>query len=97
MAISEESKMRSPDRILVLSVKPGMKPLNSLGTADPRLFTGENKLHAIMDSNSLWSFKYDMGNIPPPLQGKFTSFDILKKHAEVYFATRNIDIVEVKD
>lgn len=98
MAISPESKMRSPDRILVLSIMDGKKPLNTLGAADPRLFNGENKLHALMDEQTtLWSFKYDMGNVPPPLQCKFTSFSALRRHAEEYYNKRNIEIKEVKD
>lgn len=96
MAISPESKMHTPDRILVLSVMEGKKPLNTLGAADPRLFSGENKLHAVMDTQTgLWYLKYDMGIVPPPLQGRFTSFDTLKKHAEVYYSQRNIEIKEV--
>lgn len=96
--ISPESKMRSPDRILVLSVMEGKKPLNTLGTQDPRLFNGENKLHAIADPQyGLWRFKYDMGIVPPPLQGSFTSFVALKKHADDYYAKRNILITEVID
>lgn len=98
MALSEESKMRTPDRILILSVMEGKKPLNTLGTQDPRLFNGENKLHAIMDlQSSLWSFKYDMGIVPPPLKCKFTSFKALRQHADEYYNKRNIEIKEVRD
>ena len=98
MAVSPESKMRSPDRILVLKVKEGMKPISTTGAADPRLFTGENKLHAVMDEQScLWRMKYDMGIVPEPLKGTFTGFKQLKKFAEQYYDKRNIEIVEVKD
>lgn len=98
MAISPESKMKSPDRILVLKVIAGKKALDTVGVADPRLFTGENKLHAVMDEQScLWKFKYDMGIIPEPLKGTFTGFKALKKHADEYYGKRNIEIVEVKD
>lgn len=97
-SISAESRMRSPDRVLVLKVKEGKKPISSTGTADPRIFSGENKLHAIMDPQScLWRFKYDMGIVPEPLKCVFTSFSALKKHADTYYSRRNIDIVEVKD
>lgn len=90
--------MRTPDRILVLSIKEGKKPLGSNGLQDPRLFTGENKLHAIMDSQTtLWRFKYDMGILPEPLKGQFTSFKALRQHAEDYFTKRNVEIKEVKD
>lgn len=98
MAISPESKMRSPDRVLVLKVKEGMKPMSTTGAADPRLFTGENKLHAIMDPQScLWKIRYDSGIVPLPLQGTFTGFQALKKFAVAYFDKRNIEITEVKD
>lgn len=98
MAISPESKMRSPDRILVLSVMEGKKPLNTLGAADPRLFNGENKLHAVMDQQtSLWKFKYDMGIVPEPLKCSFTSFSKLLEHAKMYFNKRNIEIKEIRD
>lgn len=95
---SAESKMRSPDRILVLKVVEGKKPLNTLGTQDPRLFNGENKLHAVMDTQStLWRLKYDQGIVPPPLKGLFTSFKAILQHAQEYYSKRNIEIVEVKD
>lgn len=98
MAISPESKMKSPDRILVLKVMDGKKPISTTGAADPRLFTGENKLHAIMDEQScLWRMKYDMGIVPESLKGTFTGFKALKKFAEQYYHKRNIEIVEVKD
>lgn len=98
MAISPESKMKSPDRILVLKAIEGKKPLNTLGVADPRLFTGENKLHAVMDSDTcLWKLKYDMGIVPEGMKGTFTGFRALKKFADEYYSRRNIEIVEVKD
>lgn len=94
----EAAKMRSTDRVLVLSVMDGKKPLDSIGNSDKRLFTGENKLHAIVDTQSmLWKLKYDMGAVPQLLQGVFTSFAALKKHAEGYYKLRNIEIKEVKD
>lgn len=96
MAISPESKMKSPDRVLVLTVMPGKKPLNTTGVADPRLFTGENKLHCIMDmETALWTFKYDMGIVPEPLKCKFTSFTAAKKYADSYYNPRNIEINKV--
>lgn len=98
MAISPESKMRSPDRVLVLSVIDGKKALDSIGNSDKRLFNGENKLHAIMDQHSsLWHLKYDMGDIPQALKCQFTSFKMLRQHAEEYYRARNIEIKEVKD
>lgn len=98
MAISPESKMKSPDRILVLKVMEGKKPISTTGAADPRLFSGENKLHAVMDQQTcLWRLKYDMGIVPESLKGTFTGFNALKKFAIEYYAKRNIEITEVKD
>lgn len=99
MAISPESKMRSPDRVLVLSVIEGKKPLNTLGIADPRLFTGENKLHAVMDQQTtLWTFKYEQGAVPEALRRlSFTSFKMLKQYADDFYNKRNIVIKEVRD
>lgn len=98
MADSLESKMRSPDRILVLSVIDGKAARSSTGMIDPKLFTGENKLHGKMDTaTTLWYFQYENGILPQPLKTKFTSFKALKKHADDYFKTRNIEIKEVLD
>lgn len=99
--ISPESKMRSSDRVFILEVIDGKKPMDSLGLVDPRLFKkGEdgNKLHALSDiQTGLWSMKYEKGGVPTALQGLYTSFKDLKKHAEDYFFKRNIRVVEVKD
>lgn len=98
MAISPESKMRTPDRVLVLSIVDGKKALDSIGNSDKRLFTGENKLHGVMDQQTtLWKLKYDMGAVPEALKGEFTSFKALRAHATEYFNRRNIDIKEVQD
>lgn len=88
--------MRSTDRILVLEkIDPRNK---ETGLMDPKAFTGENKLHAVMDlSTALWYMKYERGIVPPQLKNKFTDFNTLKKHAENYFKTRNIKIAEVID
>lgn len=98
--ISPESKMRSPDRILILEPIEG-RPLNSKGIIDTRLFKdGEegNKLHAVMDTEScLWSFRYEKGIVPSALKGTFTGFRALKKFADEYFLQRNIKITEIKD
>lgn len=95
---SEESKMRSSDRILILEAMDG-KPLNNSGIIDPSLFKeGGNKLHAVMDQETcLWTMRYERGVLPPNLKGSFTGFRALKKHVENYFKMRNIVIKEVKD
>lgn len=95
---SPESKMRSPDRILVLKVIDGKAPVASTGLVDKRLFTGENNLHAVMDTQTtLWTVKYDNGGLPEPLKQQFTSFGSLLKYVSAYFRKRNVEIVEVKD
>lgn len=94
---SLESKMQTPDRVLELTVMEGKKALDSIGNADKRLFTGENKLHAIMDTQTtLWKLKYDMGDVPSVLKGSFTSFKAVHQHAKEYYNQRNIEIKEIK-
>ena len=98
MVMTANNNMRSTDRVLVLKVKEGKKPLSTLGAQDVRLFNGENKLHAIMDgATCLWRVKYDSGSLPLPLQCSFTSFAKLKAHIEDYYNKRNIDIIEIQD
>lgn len=88
--------MVSWDRVLVLETVDKKKPLSSSGLVDSRLFTGENKLHAIKDpQTNLWSFKYEMGGLPAPLKQSFTSWSMLKKFASDYFAKRNVFIKEI--
>lgn len=92
-------KVLNDDRLLVLRPMDGKKPTSSTGLVDPRLFTGDNKLHAKKDSGScLWYFKYDSGGLPPALKDQmFTSFKALMKYAEDYFRKRNVEIKEVID
>lgn len=76
----------------------GKKPLNTLGASDPRLFTGENTVHAVMDKQTcLWTIRYQHGLPPPKLRVRYTSFNKLKQAASDYFKIRNIEIVDVKD
>ena len=92
------SKLKQDDRILILKTKEGSTAKSSTGVIDNRLFTGENKLHAIMNPTTcLWRMKYESGVLPVPLQGEFTNFTKLKKVAENYFKSRNIEIVEVQE
>lgn len=96
--MSAQTKMRSPDRILVLEPIDGKQ--HPTGLVDKSLFKAEggNKLHAVMDPEScLWSFKYEMGAVPPALKGNWTGFKALKKYADNYYNGRNIRITEVKD
>jgi hypothetical protein len=87
--------MRSTDRILVLEK---IDPKGDTGLIDPKVFKGENNLHAVMDQGTcLWSFKHDRGMVPAPLRNKYTSFKAAREQAEEYFRQKNIRIVEVKD
>lgn len=96
MALTGVKGNASLDRVLVLSPIDDKSPLSSTGMVDPRLFTGENKLHAIRDEQTaLWHFKYESGVLPPQLKQQFTGFKALRKHAEDYFKKRNIQIKEV--
>lgn len=98
MADSLESKMRSQDRVLVLSVIDGKDARGTTGLVDTNLFAGTNKLHAKMDpQTSFWYMQYEKGILPEPLKQRFTSFKILLKFVEEYFKRRNIEIKEVKD
>jgi hypothetical protein len=87
--------MRSTDRLFVLErINPNKK---DVGLFDPDVFEGKNALHAVMEPNTMWRCRYERGIPPKPLQGVWTDFKSLKKHAEVYLATKNIRIVEIKD
>lgn len=98
MSISPESKMRSPDRVLILSIIDGKKPISSVGLTDTRLFSGENRVHAVMDDQTcLWQLKYEQGGVPQPLKCKFTSFKALLKFVGDYYKKRNIEIKQVID
>jgi len=92
------SKMRSSDRVLVVRPIEGKTAISTTGLLDNRLFTGGNTLHATMETEScLWRLRYDTGVLPEQLKQKFTSFRLLKQHADRYFLKRNLEIVEVKD
>ena len=98
MIAEPKSKNRSTDRVFIFKIKDGTKPLSSIGLTDPRLFSGENKLHAVQNPRSmLWSLKYDFGTLPPVLKQKFTSFEKVRGTVEKYFFTRNILIEGVID
>jgi hypothetical protein len=97
--ISLETKTQPGDRVLKLAIMDGKKPMSSIGTVDPSLFKEDgNKLHIKMDPETcLWSFSYEKGKIPPALNGQFTGAKSAIKHAELYFAQRNVSVAEVID
>lgn len=86
------------DRILVLSKRDTSKnTVTDSGLIDNRLFTGGNKLHAVMEPNGLWSLHYDAGIVPPAMRQQFTTFSQVMKFLKQYFYKRNIEIKEVID
>ena len=90
--------IRKTDVILILAPVEGKTARNTAGLIDQRIFTGESKLHAVMDPQScLWYMRYDSGILPPPLRQRFTSFGRLLDFAKGYFQRRDIKIVEIKD
>ena len=95
MLTANSDKMNSPNRVFNLKVIGDAKTANT-GLLDKKLFTGDNKLRAIMDSEtSLWSMSYADGDIPQALKQQFTSFSKCKAFAEGYFKKRNVEIVEI--
>lgn len=89
-------KMISGNRTLVLRVMEGKKAMSSSGVVDPRLFTGENHLHAVFDElTGMWNMKYETGGLPGALQQKFVEFNDLLEMATKYYKARNIEIVDV--
>lgn len=91
-----KNKMNSDDRVLVLKVIDGKKAMNSSGLVDPRLFTGENRLHAVFDTRTgMWNMRYETGGLPGALQQKFVEFSDLVEAAKKYYAGRNIEIVDI--
>ena len=94
------SKMRSDDRIIKLSLMKGKLATtsSSSGSVDPRLFKGDNHLHAIKHPNTgLWYCKYEQGGIPEPLKVTFTTFEKLYEFVVLYYAKRNVEVVGVED
>lgn len=92
------TKNASADRILVLKPIEGLDPKHTSGKVDPRLFTGENKLHARMDPEyGHWFVQYEMGTPALSLQQRWTSFNRLVNHLTEYFKQRNIYIAEIID
>lgn len=93
-----KAKMRSDDRVFVLQPVQGKSAKDILGRADPRLFTGENNLHAIYDDiTGMWRLRYDMGALPEPLKQKFTTFNTAVDAVKKYFSSRNVEITKIID
>lgn len=95
--MSSMSNLSSPDRVIKLEVKDGTLPKSSTGMVDSSLFTGDNKIHARIDPQTMmWTLHYEKGAIPGGLkEQKWTSFARLYKDLDLYFKDRNIKITEV--
>lgn len=90
------NKMIGNDRVIVLRVKEGMKAMSAAGVVDTRLFTDENRLHAVYDDRTgMWNMKYETGGLPGALQQKFIEFNDLVEAARKYYGSRNIEIKEI--
>lgn len=93
----KKTRLRSDDRVFVLSPING-RPTTTMGLLDKRLFSGENRLHAIKDPQTcLWHMRYDSGVLPEALKQKFTKFSSLVDYIKDYFSRRNVKIEEVID
>lgn len=92
-------KIRKTDIVLVIRPLPGMGAKAVTGLVDRKLFTGDNHLHAIMDTQTcLWKLAYDNGTLPSALKEKmFTGFAPLYKHVDEYMRTRNAHIESIID
>lgn len=95
---AKEIKNMSFDRIIVLKPREGQSTLNSKGMVDNRLFDGNNRLHAIRDSQTaFWSLRYDKGLVPEQMKQSFTTFQKMYDFVKGYFGRRNVDVVDVID
>ena len=93
-----KQKMKSDDRLIILKPIDGKKTLSSTGMPDKRLFTGENKLHAVLDLRTgMWHLHYEIGALPGGLKGNWTLFSELEKHVRAYFKSRNVEVTEIKE
>jgi hypothetical protein len=95
-AMETHEHMRTSDRLLSLKLIDDKAPMSSTGLIDRRLFTGDNKLHAVTDAQTgMWSLRYEQGKLPQAFQCSFTSFKALMKFASAYFLKRNVMVEEV--
>ena len=91
-------KNRSYDRVITLEKIPGLNTIGSTGLIDNTLFSGDNRLRAIIDKRTmLWSLRQDHGLLPPPLKQQWTSFTGLMKYITDYYKKRNVNVTGVID
>lgn len=88
--------MAKTDRSFKLKIVDNELPLASTGMVDTRLFKGGNIFHIKKDpETNFWTFAYDDGIIPQPLRCNFTNFTMAKKHADLYYNGRNLNLEEI--
>lgn len=93
-----ETNVRSSDRKILLQPIEGKEAKNTAGTVDPRLFKGDNCLHAKVDPETmLWSLNFDSGLVPGAFKQQFTSFAKALACVEQYYAKRNVRVTQVID
>lgn len=96
--IHNRDKLKKDDRVLVLKIIDGEKPLSSIGMVDKSLFTGGNNLHAKFDTQQgMWYCAYDRGAVPEAISSKWTSYSQLLFDVEAYLKKRNVEIEKVID
>lgn len=92
----QERKMRSDDRILIVTPIEGFK--GDKGFIGNSLEDKTNNLHAICNvRDRLWTLKYDHGILPLPFKQKFTSFGKLYDFVERYLNKRGLRLEGVKN
>ncbi len=93
----EAEKMHTLDRVIVLQPIEGRDPISTSGNVDKRLFSGDNKLHAVFNNqNGMWHLRYEKGGIPASLDMQFVELPKLMDYVRNYFEKRNVEIVEVQ-
>lgn len=90
------TKNNTTDRIITLKPMEGKTVVSTSGKVDQRLFSGENRLHAIRDAEyGLWTLQLEHGSLGQALNQRWTSFPKLYEAAKQYFGRRNVEITEV--
>lgn len=96
--IAKKDKVKKDDRILVIKVIDGEKPLSSIGTMDKRIFQGGNRMHAKYNPmTGFWRVSYEVGHVPANLDQSWMTFDGLMYDVGNYLRSRNLEIEQVLD
>lgn len=95
---SPDKRNLRDDRVFILGPVEGKSVKDVAGRTDSRLFTGDNRLHAVKDPETgMWSLKYDKGTLPGPFQQIFTKYSVLENFIKNYYIKRNIEVKQVVD